>query len=826
MIYLNLDNNWQLKERGAVGLEEDFGRQEGWIPAQVPGTVHQDLMTAGVISDPFVGLNEHDVQWVGERDWLYLCMFDVPSNLLQSSTVALCMDGLDTFATVWLNGECLFESDNQFVPRRTDVRALLRSEGNEIRILFESALRRGREREAEHCASRVWNGDPSRVYVRKAQFHYGWDWGPCLLSAGPWRAIRFEAYEARLSSLHCPVEVSPDLQRAVLPVSLEIEAGSGIESLDVRLQLLDSADRPVQDAVVKVVDGRAAHVFEVIEPDLWWPRGHGGQPLYRLIAMLLREGQELDRREQRLGLRRSRLVQEPVAGEQGTTFQFEVNNVPLFCGGYNWIPADSFIPRITAERYREWVRLAADGNAQMLRVWGGGIYEQDAFYDACDEHGILVWQDFMFACGMYPALGWFQESVRAEALATLERLRHHPSIVLWCGNNEDYQIARSVGAYNPDLTPQDQAESFPARQIYEELLPEVCNAADFTRPYWPGSPYVGSDGNDPTAGDRHVWDVWHGAMSPYQEYPAYRSRFISEFGMQALPAREAVEGFAPPEERYPQSRTVEHHNKAEGGPRRIAVYLADNVRTPSDLDSYIYSTQLIQAEALAAGVRGWRRRWTGPGAYACSGALIWQLNDCWPVTSWAVVDSALRPKTAYYVVRRELAPLALGLARGARGVDFWAVNATGDRVPTSLELSTWTLEGAQVDQQLLELVLPPYGVSELGSLDLSREGDLVVGGRMLVDGQVRARASLWPEPLKYLHLPDPGIELEPSGDDRIVVRAALPAKGVVLSTEDRVVWSDNALDLLPGDEQHITLGGSPPGEVSVCWLGGSETFKL
>jgi beta-mannosidase len=386
----------------------------------------------------------------------------------------LCFDGLDTFAKVWFDDVMVLSGDNMFVPRRIEVTRLIQTGHNRLILLFESALRRGRAREAEGGALPLWNGDSSRLYVRKAQYHYGWDWGPTLLTVGPWRPVRLEVFTARIADLHCPIEVTPDLRVATIPVKIDVEAGSAIArnaqelalffaSLMVQVDLFDPDGAPVASVTLPVVDGRGSTDLVVFAPRLWWPNGYGDQPLYRLVVTLQRNNDILDRRELRLGLRRLRLVQDPLEGEPGTTFLFEVNNVPIFCGGANWIPADSFVTRITPERYRAWCEQAAAANMVMLRVWGGGIYEHDAFYDACDELGLLVWQDFMFACGIYPAPGWFRDSVRAEAEAQVRRLRHHPCLALWCGNNEDYQIGAATGRYDPNLTPEENADRFPAR---------------------------------------------------------------------------------------------------------------------------------------------------------------------------------------------------------------------------------------------------------------------------------------------------------------------------------------------------------------------------
>ncbi|MEP7356220.1 MAG: glycoside hydrolase family 2 protein [Anaerolineales bacterium] len=818
MLNIPLVSDWEFKERDpALSLAAAFAAGAGWLPAQVPGCVHLDLLRAGRIPDPFYGLNELAVQWVGERDWLYRLGFDLPPAALAEPNLDLCFDGLDTFATVWLNGAEVLAADNMFVPHRLPARQHLRAGRNELWLLFESAVRRGQALEAQYGRRPLWNGDSSRLYVRKAQYHYGWDWGPTLLTAGPWRAIRLEAYTARIADLHVTSDVAPDLQSATITTSVTI-TGDPASVSHLRLELLDPDGQLVESAALPPTTN--AQVFTLNPPRLWYPNGGGPQPLYTVRAILERDGAELHRHDQRLGLRRLRLLREPLEGQPGESFVFEVNNTPIFCGGANWIPADSFTPRLTPADYRRWLTLAAEANMNMLRVWGGGIYEDDAFYDLCDELGLLVWQDFMFACGLYPAHAEFQASVRAEAEANVRRLRGHACLALWAGNNEDYSIADSLRRYNPAVPP-DEDTNFPARAIYEQLLPEVCAALDPATPYRPGSPYGGANPNSQLEGDRHTWDVWHGSMAPYQNYPDYAGRFVSEFGMLSLPAAATVEAFTPSAERYPQSRTLEHHNKAGGGVQRVAAYLSNNIRLVTELDDFIYATQFIQAEALASAYRGWRRMWGGPGTRAVAGALVWQLNDCWPVSSWAIVDSALRPKPAYYAIRRELRPLVLGLAPAAGGAAAWAVNDGLAPVTAQLELTVWSLDGAQSSTQQQPVTLPPNQALELGEFALDLSGDKVLAARLLVDGAVAARAALWPEPFKYLALPEPGLELarDGAGDGAgLRLRAARPAKGVWLEAGDGVAWSDNFIDLLPGDEQVILASRLDQREVSVRWL--------
>ncbi len=808
----------------ALSLEENAHLDEGWLAATVPGTVQQDLLAAGRMPDPFVGLREQDVQWVGESDWLYRCIFDAPATYASASAIDLCCEGLDTFVTGWLNGVQIFANDNMFIPLRVDVKASLRAGQNTLLLLFESPLRKGRERETQYGVCPVWNGDTSRVYVRKAQYHYGWDWGPTLLTSGPWREIRLESYTLRIEELHCAETVAADLQHATLPVHLVLAGAQDVLPADLTasIALYAPTGECLEDVTLPVTAMHVQHEFALIAPQLWWPRGYGDQSRYQVVVVLRRGQEEWDRRVLQLGLRRLRLIQEPLTDEPGTSFLFEVNNTPIFCGGANWIPADSFLPSITPERYRAWLQLAADAHMLMLRVWGGGIYEYDVFYDLCDELGILVWQDFLFACGLYATPDWFLDSVRVEAEATLRRLRHHPCLVLWCGNNEDYLVAASRGLYPAALTEETAQSAFPAQMIYEQLLPEICARLDPTRPYWPGSPYAGRNAQDRTQGDIHCWEVWHGAMLPYQEYPRLAGRFVSEFGMQSLPDMKTIASFTTSEERYPQSRTLDHHNKAEYGARRIVSYLVENVRIPTELDAYVYATQFLQSEALATAIRGWRRLWRGPGRYATAGALVWQLNDCWPVTSWAVVDYALRPKPAYYTLRRELSPVVVGLARRPPGdtADYWAVNGTTVPVEVALELQTWTQAGELVAEKRLEIVLTALQATELGAMSLQPDKQHVLSATLWQGDVVVSRATLWPEPFKYLSLPEPEVQVTSGGDNLLYVSAKRPAKGVWLTADGQVHWSDNMLDLVPGDVQIITASGLDKQQVHTQWLRG------
>jgi beta-mannosidase len=814
-----LHSGWSFKQRNSeVLLEADFSG-DGWRSAQVPGTAHTDLMAHGLIPDPFYGMNELDVQWVGETDWLYKLEFELEEI---SSRIDLCFDGLDTFAKVWLNGKLILESDHFFLAHRVNVSQKLRVGQNKLQVLFENSWHQGKQLEATNGGPNpIWNGDSSRLYVRKAQYHYGWDWGPKLITTGFWRGVRLETFAARIVDVHAPITVADDLASAEFAVKLQLEGNTSGSSL--QLILRDPQGNLVEDARIKA--SHLEHTFTVSKPELWWPNGHGMQSLYSLEVTLERDGMILDSRTLKLGARKLRLLEEPVIGDPGRSFVFEVNNVAIFCGGANWIPDDNFLPRITPERYRERLRMARDGNMTMIRVWGGGIYEDNVFYQTCTEFGLLVWQDFMFGCGLYPAHAAMLQSVKLEAEQNVMRLRNHACLAIWTGNNEDYQIALSRGLYDHTQTPED-AKQFPARIIYERLLPEVVSRLDRHRPYKPGSPWAGADPDDQTVGDRHTWNIWGRMALPYQHYKTEGGRFVSEFGMAAAPSMFTLRKWLPPEDLIPSSRGFEFHIKADDGARRLNTYLTDTLPIPSDLETYVYATHLNQAEALGFAYRIWRRRFGAEGHRAVGGALVWQLNDCWPVVSWAIIDSEGHAKPAYYAIKRELASITVGLEHlddQNTGANIWAVNGTLNTLEVTLELNAFTLDGTNVASETRTVKLEPNQATELGTWTPETNDPVVIAARMLEGSQVRTRASLFPEPYKH-HLPaNPNLEITRVNDTHLKLTVTKPAKGVWLES-DGAIWTDNLLDLMPGDEFLLVhhLGS----RLHARWLGGHQEFSL
>jgi len=504
-----VEKNWSFRQSTSLG--PNGGIATTYLPvSQFPTVAHLDLLHHNLIADPYINTNELSSLWVNDADFTYRTFLpDV--EIEEGKRVEIVFEGLDTICEVYLGEELILEGKNMHVGYRVDVTSILqqhRGKELELRLEFKNAPAYAKKEKQrigyKGNGTDVHFGGPERLFVRKAQYHWGWDWGPALNTSGPWKPIYLEIFHARISSFLVRQEVSSDLESAVLKISGAVEGKhEGVVEIDV---LSPSGESVLKKKVKVQVDEKGAFAteLEIQKPELWFPFTYGAQPLYTISASL----PGLDKQERKIGFRRLRLLQHPLKHAEGTSFTFEINNIRTFCGGSCWIPGDCLLPRFTAERYRSWLELAKAGNQVMIRVWGGGIVESDYFYAICDELGILVWQDFLFACGDYPASADFIANVKNEAEGQVRRVGHHASLVLWAGNNEDYMLAERWGwEYDPsDQEGPWDGTNFPAREIYERVLPEVCERLAGGVPYWRSSPYGGKTSNDVTVGDTHIWD--------------------------------------------------------------------------------------------------------------------------------------------------------------------------------------------------------------------------------------------------------------------------------------------------------------------------------
>jgi len=650
---ISLNGRWTLRK-----LEE-----KSTVAATVPGDVHLDLLKAKRIPDPFYRDNEEGLQWIGESDWVYERTFDVPAEVLKRDRVLLRCDGLDTLATVRLNGKVLAKTDNMFRTWEWDVKRKLKAGENTIRVDFASPVKFCDKAYAKHyplqLPFKTKNCATDATWLRKEQCNFGWDWGVKAAGCGIWRDIGIVAFDtARLAD----VRIEQDHKkkgRVGLSVGAEAET-VGKAALRARVSVrLDGEEVASDEAALK--SGRASVSLDIRKPKLWWPNNMGEQPLYEVKVELLDEdGATLDTSTRRIGLRTLRLDRHP--DKWGESFQFVVNGVPFFAKGANWIPADGILSRMTSARYRTLVADTAAANMNMLRVWGGGIYEDDSFYDACDKLGVCIWQDFMFGHGMhYPVEdAEFRANVAAEARDQVKRLRHHACIALWCGNNELEQ-----GAIQKKVTKPSQLSWKDYGKVFDKLLPDIVAELDPGRDYWPCSPHTPhgdrQNFNDPTCGDAHLWEVWHGGK-PFEWYRTCEHRFNSEFGFQSLPEPKTVRGYTEEGDRNIVSHVMEQHQRSHGN-GRIMEYLLSWFRCPTGFDETLWLSQILQGMSIKYACEHWRRMMPRG-----MGTLYWQLNDCWPVASWSSIDYHGRWKALHYMARNFFAPLMVsGVEDPAKG---------------------------------------------------------------------------------------------------------------------------------------------------------------
>jgi beta-mannosidase len=825
VIEQSLNGTWQMRECGT----------EEWLPGVVPGGVHLDLMAAGRIPDPFVGDEELRVGWVADRDWEYRRDFVAEAGLAAEERLALVFDGLDTLAEVRLNGERLGSADNMFRAWRWEITGLIRPGSNELAVVFRSAVRRGAELEAiRHLDSP--NGQLAGApYLRKAPCQFGWDWGPKLPNIGFWQGARMEGWSVgRLAD----VRLSQSLEggRAGIAAEVQVDRAPGRSG---ELEAVMRVEHPngrvdLVRSVVPAERSVASLAIDIAHPELWWPNGLGGQPLYRIDVELAGGDRTLDVRRYQVGLRTLELRRGP--DQWGESFTFVVNGVPVFARGSNWIPADSFPARVTAAQLGALLGAAADANHNMIRIWGGGYYETETFYDLCDRHGILVWQDFMFACSVYPLTDpAFLAGVESEVREQVRRLRHRPCLALWCGNNEMERGWTNWGWSRPGN--EDLREAY--LRFFSQTLPAWVAVEDPATPYWPSSPSSGRPLEEPIGGgrgDEHEWIVWHG-LAPFSAYGRETYRFVSEFGFESLPALATVAAFAPdPDDWNLGSRLLDHHQRCPAGNARILYYMAQQFRLPRDFDGLIYLSQVLQAEAMRVGVEHWRRE-----RARCGGTLFWQLNDCWPVSSWSSIDYFGRWKALHYATRRFYTPVLLSCsvageaASGKAGNGVTAtLSVTNDLPRTWRGEIRWTLErldGEVVATGSMPVEAPGLATTSVCGVDVpvsieDRRSQVLVA-ELLEAGSSRALVVTPFVPDKHLALRRPEIDarVEPEGApvEAGAVVEAEPARAIVRLRSDTlarwvelsldgadVVFSDNYFDLAARRQTDVSFA-LPPG---------------
>ncbi|MDR0415449.1 MAG: glycoside hydrolase family 2 protein [Prevotellaceae bacterium] len=698
-----ISSGWQFRQ----------ARLTTWHPATVPGVVHTDLLANKLIDDPFFRLNERGVQWIDKEDWIYQTYFDVSREELAQTNLRLHFYGLDNYADVYLNGEKVLATDNMFREWTVNVKDKLKQDSNLLHIYFHSPIKvdipkfdalpfqyRTGPDQSENGG--IFDKRVS-IFARKAGYQYGWDWGPRLVTSGIWRPITLEAWSSiRIEDVHIQ-QKEVNSSRADIAANVELLADADMSGVKVVVRD-KSIGKTFGEKTLNLQKGlnKVSIGFTVKKPKLWWCNGLGDAHLYTFQVEALAASGGSDAKAVTTGLRSLKVINKPDA--DGEALYFELNGVKVFAKGANYIPQDNFLPRVTAAQYEKTVLDAANANMNTLRVWGGGVYESDLFYELCDRHGIMVWQDFMFACSLYPSEGAFLENIRQEAIDNVKRLRNHPSIALWCGNNEVYYFWTlwNFDEYYRQQSPEYEKIIWKQyTDLFDGVLPEVVAAYSPETFYWPSSPYNRNKDEDHN-GDRHYWGVWHGNV-PTADFNVVKSRFFSEYGFQSFPEFESVKLFAPDSADWSITSEVmmSHQRAGSYANLRIADYLQREYELPKTFEDFLYMSHVLQGDAIKTAIEAHRRDMP-----YCMGTLFWQHNDCWPVASWASRDYYGRWKAQHYFARSAYRDILVSpIVEGQR----LSVFVVSDRLtPTEgrLSLKVMKLDGTPVSEVNKTLKIP------------------------------------------------------------------------------------------------------------------------
>jgi len=816
MLVQKLHDNWKMRQLPG----------SRFFPAKVPGSVYNDLLVNKQMEDPFYRDNEDKAFALMENDYEYRTEFSVSQKMLGMDKVLLRCEGLDTIADIILNNKTIAHTKNMHRIWEFDVSGILKKEKNELKITFHSPIKYLQEAHKKLCldgSGECLNGFP---HLRKAHCMFGWDWGPRLPDAGIWRDISLTGIRmARIDNvyitqIHKKEAVELDVSVIIDSVSQTPKSTqrSGAAGYSWKINITDPKGKTV--SFIKSPDDKSSKRIVINAPLLWWPNGYGTQPLYTVEVILLSpKGAELDSWERRIGLRTMTVKRQK--DKWGESFAIQVNGIEIFAMGADYIPEDNVLSRVNAKRTRKLLEQCRAANFNSIRVWGGGYYPDDYFYDICDELGFVVWQDFMFACAVYDLNDEFDQNIRAELADNIKRIRHHASLGLWCGNNEMEMFADLMRWVS---NPRQKADYI---KMYEYIFPQVLKENDPNTFYWPASPSSGGNfdfPNDPNRGDVHYWDIWHGDK-PFSEYRKFFFRYVSEFGFQSFPAVKTIESFTRPEDRNIFSYVMERHQRNNAANGKIMNYMYQTFLYPNNFDTLVYASQLLQAEAVKYGVEHFRRN-----RGRCMGALYWQLNDCWPVASWASIDYFFRWKALHYYAKRFFQPLMIscheeGLltqnpnanhqpqikAAIEKSFRLSVANETTEEKKVTVKWEIRDKKAGVIKEKtipvkvkaLSSLWLDKVSVPEIKINDEYLSYHLYDGNTLISEGTV-----IFSLP-KYFHWEDPKLRYTINGDT-ITVKASAYAKSVEIQNRNQdIVLSDNYFDMNAGEKKVKILNGKP-----------------
>ena len=805
---IDRNQNWKMR------IVDDTIVAGVYIPAIVPGSVYNDLISAGRMEDPYWRDNEMEALELMKNDFEYRGSFNVDTDVLADADEAILrFNGLDTIADISLNGRSLGSVNNMHRVWEYPVKDLLKDNDNELVIVFHSPVKYIDEQFNEDPAI-LGTEDAMRGFpkIRKGHYMFGWDWGPRLPDAGIWKEVEVLALKkARIESVYVRQKFNENLTAAELKLDVSVKTVEPSPCLHVTVidpdgnKLYDKAD---------ISSG-----ISIEDPKLWWPNGLGEQPLYTVrVELADNDGEVLDEWKRQIGLRKMEMS--TVKDEYGSEFAHVVNNVKFFAMGADYIPEDNILSRCSRERTYDLLSQCVAANFNCIRVWGGGLYPSDDFYDSCDELGLVVWQDFMFACANYRLTRDFEDNILAELKDNIRRLRHHASLGLWCGNNE-MEMFVDKGEWGA----KNEIKSDYVK-MYESLFPRLLEEEDPDRFYWPASPSCGGgfdDPNSPDRGDVHYWDVWHG-NKPFTEYRKFYFRYLSEFGFQSFPSIKTVEAFTEPGDRNVFSYVMEKHQRNASANGKIMNYMEQTFLYPTDLDTLIYASQLLQAEAIRYGVEHLRRN-----RGRCMGTVYWQLNDCWPVASWSSIDYYGRWKALHYYAKRFFAPFMISCEEEGLLTQTMNTNAEPFKVKKSIRLSVanesmctrkgtvkWQLrfaDGSAVREETEDVSLEPLSAKWLALKELPEAGlyENYISYQLIEDGETVSQGTVLFCPPKHFKFIDPKLSVGLEGDE-IIVSASAYAKSVEIRNEnDDLILSDNFFDINGGERKVKIIKGEPIG---------------
>ena len=796
-----LNSNWEFAQRGAD--------EEKWLPAQVPGDVHLDLLRNKLIPDPYYRDNEAKLQWIEEANWSYRTTFEVAPEMLRREHIDLVFSGLDTTAHVSLNGDKILDANNMFRQWRVDAKPHLRAGRNSLRVDFDAP---GKVASTLAAADKMHEqtGVPDKAYLRKAAYEYGWDWGPKFVTNGVWQPVFLEAWDQiRIADVHIS---QPDVSLIAAHIVVDVTVQAAVEgATEIKLNYGTAGPQVTKSEKVTLHAGenKVSIPVDIDKPALWFPAGYGSQSLYNFRVQVDVGGKKQDDKTVRSGLRSIQLRRD--RDQWGRSFGLIVNGIPIFAKGADVIPFDSFPNRVTLDRYRSILRSARDANMNMIRLWGGGYYESEDFYNLCDELGLMVWQDFMFASSWYPGDFDWKHNVELEAEYQVDRLRNHPSMTLWSGNNEVESVLYAfLGKQSAEGKLQIWKNYL---TTFSGILPDLVGREDPEIPYWPSSPSADYEETSDAfqSGDSHDWSIWHG-REPFKNYEKHLARFNSEYGFQSFPELRTVESFTTPEDRASIFTPVMlTHQKNNEGNSIIHEYLLRDYSEPRDFASFLYVSQVLQAEGVKIGAEHMRR-----SRPRIMGSLFWQLNDCWPVASWSSIDYYGRWKALQYYARRFYSPLLVSATVQDGSVQIYGVSDKLQPIDGSMRVRLMTMDGKVLREEEKKVTLPELSSREYMRWSLesitkdSKDLSTVFVAVDLTDqGKPVSHNIVYMEPTKLVHLPPAVIhsELVQDADGyHLKLQSPVLARDVYVTFgNDDVKLSDNYLDLLPGEAVTVDI---------------------